>query len=178
MSEEIIPGEGGGIADLRKQFEAQAQQIAALKTENAGLVELKRAGDVASALKAKGLDEKRAANLAKFYSGEDASAESVGKWLEENADAFGVSAQSQGSQAPATQLPAVDPNVAAAQAVQQAAFGSTTPTNPPSNAPVVIGDPAELQRLYEGGASIEQLQALGLFPKNLNPMRGALDDWK
>lgn len=179
MSDETNTGQNdtGGIAQLRKQVEEQAKQLTALSEENAGLRAEKRTTDVASTLKAKGLDEKRAASLAKFYSGEDASAESVGKWLDENADAFGVT---QGSQQtpPAANAPSGDPNVAAAQAVQQAAFGTTTPTNPPAGAPIVVGDPAELQRLYEGGASVEQLQAMGLFPKNLNPTRGALDDWK
>ena len=165
----------GGIAQLRQRFEEQAKQIAALTERNAELEASKRTSDVASALKAKGLDESRATSLAKFYSGEDASEEAVGNWLSENAAAFGVTPGAQTTTA--TTAPNGDPNVAAAQAVQQAAFGSTTPTNPPSNAPIVVGDPAELQRLYEGAASIEQLQAMGLLPKNLSPTRGALDDW-
>lgn len=171
MSEETTTEGKSGIAQLREQFEAQARELAELKAE-------KRISDVASALRDKGLDAKRASSVAKFYSGEDASEAAVGKWLEENADAFGGSVQSPPAQVPAPQQPVSDPNVAAAQAVQQAAFGSATPTNPPAGTPIVIGDPAELQRLYEGGASIEQLQAMNLFPKNLSPTRGALDDWK
>ena len=177
MSEETTPGsDTGGIAQLRKQFEEQAKEIAALKAERDNLAASKRATDVASALKAKGLDEKRAASLAKFYSGDDASAEAVGTWLSENADAFGVSASQQAPVTPTA--PVVDPNVAAAQAVQQAAFGPTTPNTPPPGVPTVVADPAELQRLYEGGATIEQLQAMNLFPKNLSGKRGALDGWK
>jgi len=157
-----------GIASLRKEFEKLQKQLAERDAEVTTLRTEKRQGSVVDALKAKGLSEDKAAKTAKFYSGDDASEEAVGKWLTENADVFGVTSE---QQAP----PPGDPNAANAQPVTQAAFGATPQTNAPPNSQV-IGDPAEFQRLYET-ATMEQLQAQGLMPKNLSATQSAMSDW-
>jgi hypothetical protein len=154
-----------GVKNLRKQFEALQKQLTERDERLAKYEAAERQSGVVNALKAKGLDEAKASKLVKFYSGDDASEEAVGKWLEENADVFGVNAQQ------TTQVS--DPNAANAQKVSNAAFGSASLNDNPAGTPHVIGDPSEIQRLYQT-ASIEQLQASGMLPKNLQVGYGRL----
>lgn len=170
MSEEHgTENDSEGIKNLRKQFEKLQEQLAERDAQLATFQAKERESSVAAVLKAKGLSEK----VAKFYTGDDASEEAVGKWLEENADIFGVK---QGTTATTPVTPS-DPNAANVQRLSDAAFGNNAPiVTTPSGQPV--GDPAEIQRLYEGGASIEQLQAMGLLPSNLNPTQSAMDGWE
>lgn len=163
--------DSAGIKNLRKEFEALQKKLAERDEKLAKYEAQDRHNSVVNTLKAKGLSEEKALKTAKFYSGDDASEESVGKWLEENADVFGVQTQN-----PNPAVLPTDPNAANAQRVSEAAFGINAPiATTPSGQPV--GDPAEIQRLYQGAASIEQLQAMGLLPKNLNPVQSAMDDW-
>lgn len=141
-----------GIKNLRKQYESQAKENGELRKQLEGFLAKERTTSVAGVLKAKGLSEK----AAKFYTGEDVSEEAVGKWLEENAEVFGVKQEQ-------NQNPGSDPNALAAQRLSQAAGGAQDPiTNAPGNQQI-IGDPAEIERLIRT-APYEELVKLGYMP--------------
>lgn len=143
-------GEGEGIKSLRKEFEALKKQLSAVQEENAGLKAEKRSRSVSEVLKAKGLPEKAAS----LYSGDDASEEAVGKWIEEFGDVFGLKPNEQ----------APNPQEQQIQRVQEAAFGQpnfTTDTVPANGQ--LIGDPVELLAQMKS-LSYEQAVEQGLLP--------------
>lgn len=154
--------EGEGIKNLRKQFEAQKKELAALKAEREQRVAAERAEQVKAALKAAGVPE----TAAKFYTGEDASPDAVGKWITENADVF----------RPAVQ-PQADPNEEAAARVNAASYGEPeTPGTAPGGR--LIGDPAEIQRAIDT-QPYEQLVKMfpSLFPNpKTDPYRRPVRD--
>lgn len=146
-------GEGSGIANLRKEFENLKKQLRERDEELNGLRAEKRTRSVADVLKAKGVDETKAAKAASLYNGADASEEAVGKWLEDFGDVFGLNQQAQQQDAQ---------QQAEIQRVQQAAFG-TQPSigQPPANAFVV--DPVEALAAMQS-LPYEQLVQQGYLP--------------
>lgn len=157
MSEENESGEGTGIADLRKQYEAMKKELAAQSEELTRYRTAERQKTVAEALKAKGLPEA----AAKFYTGDDVSEASVSKWAEENKDVFAVQ---QSNTPPTPTTPQVDPAIQQAQRVSDAAHGAeSTFANTPAGQPQVVGDPAEMLRLMQT-LPYEELQKRGWMP--------------
>jgi hypothetical protein len=150
MSDENISDEGEGIKDLRKQYAEQKKANEQLATELAAFRAEKRTATVAEVLKAKGLPAKAAS----LYTGDDASEDAVGKWVESYADVFGVTPQASVN----------DENAAAAQRVSDASFGSGEGIN--SNGPSgqrVLGDPAEIERAIKS-LPYDKLVELGYMP--------------
>lgn len=158
MSEEATnPEEGEGIKNLRKQYEATQKELAEARKLLEGFQAEKRSASVVDILKAKGVDEAKAAKTAKFYAGEDTSEDAVGKWLEENADVFGLSATKQAEN---------DEAARSAARVADATTGfSDGLANGPSGPGRVFGDPAEIQRALDT-LPYEELQKLGYMPKD------------
>lgn len=138
---------GEGIKNLRKQYEEQKKELETLRQEREQRLAAERQSKVAEILAAKGAP----AGAAKFYSGEDASEGAVGKWLEDNADVFGVKAPAQ-----------PDPNAEAAARVAAASYGSPEVVSNQGNGRV-IGDPEELARQI-ASAPYEELVRLGIMP--------------
>jgi len=155
MSEEDLTQDSEGIKNLRKEFEALKKLNAERETELNKYRDAERSGNVAKILQAKGIDEARAVKTAKLYAG-DPSEDAVGKWAEEFADVFGVSA------------PAGDVNDANAQAATRVSGASHGSSNSGAGARTesgaVLGDPAELAR-YIRATPMEQLVAEGLMPQ-------------
>jgi hypothetical protein len=151
MSDENDTEDTAGIASLRKQHDAQAKQLEALQAELSGYKAKERVGTVESVLKAKGLED-RASAIARLYSGEDTSEDTVGKWLEENATAFGVTQQSNQS----------DPNADAAARLAAASYGQPA-TTPIQGQQLPLGNPEELEHLIKT-QPFEELVKLGLMP--------------
>lgn len=152
MSDENTnPGEGEGIASLRKQYETTAAENKRLAERLATFEAKDRQVTVAGVLKAKGLPEKAAS----LYTGDDVSEDAVGKWVEQYGDVFGIKAQEGDGQQ------VVDPNAAAAARVAAASFGAAgteqfTPGQP-------VGDPEELLQLMNT-LPFEKLVELKLLP--------------
>ena len=151
MSDENGTEDSAGIANLRKEFEARNKQLEALQAELNGYKAKERVVTVESVLKAKGLED-RATAVAKLYSGEDTSEDAVGKWLEENAAAFGVTQQSNQP----------DPNAQAAARLAAASHGTASTTSIPQQQ-LPLGNPDELLHLMKT-QPFEELQKLGLMP--------------
>lgn len=147
--------ENAGGKGLRAQLTAAlaekkdlADRLSKFETEH-------RTNTVSKIFSDKGLPAK----AAKFYTDEDISEGAVGKWLEENADLFGVvDASSQTS----TDEP--DENSVNAQRVTQASFGNVHSVQETGDA-TIKGDLEEMTHLMKT-ASIEELQKLGYLPKD------------
>jgi hypothetical protein len=151
MSDDNDIEDSAGIANLRKEFEARAKQLEALQAELNGYKAKERVGTVESVLKAKGLED-RATAVAKLYRDEDVSEDAVGKWLEENATAFGVTQQSNQP----------DPNADAAARLAAASYGQPA-TTPIQGQQLPLGNPEELAHLIKT-QPFEELVKLGLMP--------------
>lgn len=150
MSEENeSSNEGEGIKNLRSQYETLKSQNEQLLSELGTFKAAQRTTTVAGVLKAKGLDDAKAAKAAALYSGDDASEDAVGKWLDNYADVFGVAA-------PAAQ----NDNV---ERVSAASFG-TTDTNQNGPTGRVLGAPDEIARALST-LPMEELVKLGYMPK-------------
>jgi len=151
MSEDNTDSDG--IKQLRKRHDELASQNEELLTRLAQFEAKERASAVASSKAFK--DRNLPANVAKLYSGEDTSDEAVGKWLSEY---FGDTPQA----APQGQPPA-DPNVAAAQRVQAASYG--TPPGLPAAQPNegILGDFDEIAHAIQT-LPYEELVKLGYMP--------------
>lgn len=136
-----------GIKQLRQHAKETADALKAANERLAQFEAREREATVKSVLKAKGLPEKAAT----FYQG-DASEDAVSKWVDENADIFGVR-QSGGN----------DANAAAAAMAQAASFGNdgSEPALGPDRK--VYGDPAELLKLMKT-LPYPELVKLGLVP--------------
>lgn len=156
MSDEDLDLENGPKA-LREAYEKQKADMAALQKELSEFRTERRTSSVASALKAKGLDEARAAKVAKFYRDEDTSEGAVSQWLEQNADVFGVEAPAATQTAQGTP----DPNAQAAQRVLGSTSNQVTPvTNVDGR---VLGSPDELEHQLRT-LPYEDLVRLNLLP--------------
>lgn len=155
MSEENeVTNEGEGIKNLRKEFNALKEQLKVRDEEIAGLRAYKRERSVSDVLKAKGVEEKKAAKAAALYTGDDDSEDAVGKWLESYADVFGITANTNsGSEN--------DANAAAAERTSMASFGSLDPGV--SEAGPVVGDFAEMERAMRT-LPYEELVKRGYLP--------------
>lgn len=141
--------ESEGIKSLRKAHDALKKQNDELLGELNKFRADQRKQSVAGILKAKGLPEKAAS----LYSGDDASEEAVGKWIEEFGDVFGLKQQSQDND-----------QQQQVQRVQQATFDAPTPelNATPANGPLVV-DPIEaLEQLKS--MSYEQAVQAGYIP--------------
>lgn len=138
---------------LKKKYADLEKEVNSFRTE-------RRTSTLASTLKAKGIDEAKAAKVAKFYQGDDTSEGAVSKWLEEYADVFGITPT---EQAPAT--PPVDPNAAAANRLQ-AATASTQPATPGKVEGQVMGDPTEIAELIKTLPYEELVTRFGFPPRN------------
>lgn len=153
MSEEIeTTDDSDGIKNLRNQYEALKKELENSNKELASFRQQKRSGDVASILKAKGLEEAKAAKAASLYGGEDVSEDAVGKWLEDYGDVFGVAANTSEQ----------DQNTLNAERVTSASFG-TQPTAGASTDGKIVGDISQMQHLMET-LPYEKLQELGWMP--------------
>lgn len=156
MSEEF-DGEENGPKALREAYEKLKKENATALERLAKLEAAERATSVTQALKAKGLSDEKAAKVARFYNADDTSADAVGKWLEGEADTFGLStAAPQQTQAPE------DPNAQAAARVLGATFQEPAQTGQSLNGKP-IGNPAEMLQLMKT-APVEELRKLGLLP--------------
>lgn len=156
MSEtnELDENDSEGIKNLRKQFDAQAKELKELREFREQREKEQRDSTVANALKSKaGNDEKlatRLAKAAKFYDGEDTSDEAVTKWLDDNADVFGIAKS------------ATDPNEQNAERVINSSFGEPAHVDDGlTNVP--LGD-IEKRRELLRTLSLEECQKLGLVP--------------
>lgn len=139
---------GAGIASLREAHEKLQKELKAAHDELSGYRAEKRSQTVAEILKAKGANPA----AAKLYTGEDTSEGAVGKWLEDNADVFGVVSNG-----------APDPNAQNAQRVADASFGNVQSIqNGPGNQ-VVLGDPESIQHAIDT-LSYDELVKLGYMP--------------
>jgi hypothetical protein len=74
------------VRDLRKQLKAAKKEKDELAEKNKTFEAGQRKASVADVLKERGARPE----LAKFYTGEDASKEAVASWIEENAELFGI----------------------------------------------------------------------------------------
>lgn len=160
MSEENgTPEESEGVKNLRKQYEEQAKALKAAQDELAGFRAERRTGSLAEVLKAKGLDEARAAQAAKLYSGEDVSEAAVGKWLEDFADVFGVT-PNQSSQQPGRP----DPTTQSVQRISDAQGGPADPITPfKPGEHIPVGDPEKMLHAINT-LPYEKLVEMGYFP--------------
>lgn len=138
MSDEDLEGLDNGPKALREAYEKQKADMAALQKELAEFRTQARANTLASTLKAKGLDEAKAAKVAKFYTNDDTSEAAVGQWLEANADVFGIQAEEPQAQ----QAPGMDPNAMAAARLLGATFNQVTPAAQANGK--VVGNPEEI----------------------------------
>jgi hypothetical protein len=78
--------DGGGVANLRKNYKKAMERLADLESKLAGTVERERKFSVNEELAKQGLDPR----VAKFYPADlGADSESVTKWVEENHELFG-----------------------------------------------------------------------------------------
>jgi len=140
LSEDELDLENGP-APLRDAYKQIKKDLAKAQEELGTYRAQARSSAVTSALKAKGLDEAKAAKVAGFYQNEDTSETAVASWLEANADIFGVAATPAATPAPA------DPNADAASRVLSAAFSEAGPVAKAGNQ--VLGSPEEVTRLIQ-----------------------------
>jgi hypothetical protein len=136
-----------GIKNLRKQYEATQKELAETKKALNEFNAAKRQETVAGILKAKGVPP----SAAKFFSGEDASEEAVGKWLEDHADVFQYTPSNAAS----------DANTDAARRVTGQSFGHTQATARGDDSTGPIIDPEEALRLM-ASLPYEELEKLKL----------------
>lgn len=137
MSEENDSNEGEGIASLRKQYEALKKQNEELSNELGTFRSKERVASVSEILKAKGLDDGKAAKAAALYAktSEDASEDAVGKWFEDYADLLGAQKQD-------------DQNANNAQRVANAS-SQVSAASAQSGPQGLMGDPAEMLELIQ-----------------------------
>lgn len=129
--------ESEGIKSLRKQHKELTAKLAERDELLNKFLAKERTNTVAEVLAARGVNPKAAS----FYTAEDASEDAVGKWLEENAEVFGIKQ---------TAPPVNDPNADAARRVANASFGASDPTNGWTlNNGVPTGDPEVLANLMK-----------------------------
>lgn len=155
MSDDEFSEDTDGIKQLRQHAKDTADALKAANEQLAKYQAQERDATVKSVLKAKGLPEKAAT----FYQG-DASEDAVSKWVDENADIFGVRPSGQN-----------DGNAAAAAAVAAASYGAA-PVDPglgPDRK--VYGDPGELLKLLKTLPYAEAVK-LGLLPDPKNDPYG------
>ena len=82
----------GGLQNLRKADRAKSKRIKELETELEGLRNFQRQSVVSSVLNERGVNPK----IATFIPSDIANdSESIGKWLDEHGEIFGVQSQSQ-----------------------------------------------------------------------------------
>lgn len=143
--------EGEGIKNLRSQYEATQRELTEARERLSKFEAEHRQQTVAEVLKAKGLEGAKAAKAAALYSGDDASEDAVGKWLESYADVFNI--QPAGNDAQAGNV----------QRVSEASFG-TTDTNQNGPTGRVLGSPDEIGRAIQT-LPMEELVRLGYMPK-------------
>lgn len=143
-------GEGNGIANLRKEFEAKSKQLEEATALLAKYQQQERASSLGQILKAKGLTEQHA----KFYTADDVSEDAVGKWVEENAGLFGA--------APAGNAGQPDPNVEAARRAAALAGGNAASIQNTDAMP--LGDPDALMKAI-AEMPYDELVKQGLMPK-------------
>ena len=92
------------VKQLRKANKQKEKELAELKAQFEGLSKAQRDRAIKDVLEARGVNKK----ISSFIPSDiDPTEESLSKWLDENADVFGI-------QAPETSKPAVDPAQAAA----------------------------------------------------------------
>ena len=92
------------VKQLRKANKQKEKELAELKAQFEGLSKSQRDRAIKDVLEARGVNKK----ISSFIPSDiDPTEESLSKWLDENADVFGI-------QAPETSKPAVDPAQAAA----------------------------------------------------------------
>jgi hypothetical protein len=82
----------GGLQNLRKADRAKSKRIKELETELEGLRSLQRQSVVSSVLNERGVNPKIAAFIPSDVANDS---ESIGKWLDENGEVFGVQSQAQ-----------------------------------------------------------------------------------
>jgi hypothetical protein len=80
----------GGLQNLRKADRAKSKRIKELETELEGLRSLQRQSVVSSVLNERGVNPKIAAFIPSDVANDS---ESIGKWLDENGEVFGVQSQ-------------------------------------------------------------------------------------
>lgn len=136
------PGKG-----LRAQLEAALNDKKALETQLSELRGKVRQADVSSVLTAKGVNSK----VAKFIPADVEGAEAIGKWLEENADVFGFTTETQEQGAPqASQEPNVPAEqVQATQRMQNLGQSASSPSKL-----------ADIEARMKSAGTAEELQAL------------------
>lgn len=125
--------EGGGIAQLRKEFEARGKQLEEAQAMLAKYQAQERSSTVGQILKAKGLTE----GHAKFYTADDVSEDAVSKWAEENAEFFGAT--------PAGNEP--DPNAEAARRAAALMGGNSSSIQNSDAQP--LGDPDAIMKAIQ-----------------------------
>lgn len=126
---------------FREAHESLKKKYADLEKEVNGFRTERRTAALASTLKAKGLDEAKAAKVAKFYQGDDTSEGAVSKWLEDYADVFGIAPA-----APAAGQAPTDPNAEAANRLLAAT--SSQPESPAkAEGGPLMGDPNQIAEL-------------------------------
>ena len=92
------------VKQLRKANKQKEKELAELKAQFEGLSKAQRDRAIKDVLEARGVNKK----ISSFIPSDiDPTEESLSKWLDDNADVFGI-------QAPETSKPAVDPATAAA----------------------------------------------------------------
>lgn len=149
-------GTNGAGKGLRAQLETALAEKKDLADRLSKFETQYRTTTVRDLFKAKNLPEK----AAKFYTDEDVSEGAVGKWIEENADLFGVDA-TQSSQSSNDEP---DENAKNAQRVTQSSFGNVHSVHESGDG-AVVGDVEEMLHLMKT-ASREELQKLSMLPKN------------
>lgn len=114
------PGKG-----LRAQLEAALAEKKSLESEVSKLRDKARQSEVSQVLSAKGVNSK----IAKFIPADVEGEEAIAKWLDDNADVFGVSIQSDEGEPTPAPGPNVPPGtVDAANRMQQLGQSAQAPT--------------------------------------------------
>lgn len=154
--------QGEGIKNLRKQYDAMKKQNDELAKQLSAFQSEKRQATVAEILKAKGVPT----SAAKLYTGDDASEDAVGKWIEDFADVFHVQTEGKAGEN--------DANANSVQRISAASFGQNTDAPGSTDGQPIMGDPVELLN-YVRNAPMEELQRIGYMPKPgelFSPQRG------